>query len=86
MFSEQIHVTAPYTQLTFWYKKFSGAAETLEWGISTTGQSSTDVTTWTAVNLTDADWQEETIDLSAYVGQDIYIAWHYYGIIYIMFI
>ena len=79
LFSEQIHVTAPYTRLTFWHRKYNSGTDILEWGISTTGQSSADVTTWTAVNLSDADWQQEIIDISSYVGQDIYIAWHYYG-------
>ncbi len=79
LFSEQIHVSAPYTQLKFWHKKSNNSADTLEWGISTTGQSSADVTNWTAVSLSNSDWQEEIINLSAYDGQDIYIAWHYYG-------
>ena len=78
-FSKQIHVTAPYTQLTFWHKKYDTSPETLEWGISTSNQTFVDVPTWTAVTLSDSKWQRETIDLSAYVGQDIYLAWHYYG-------
>ncbi len=77
LFSEQIHVTAPYTELHFWHKKYDSSDETLEWAISA-APAVDSVHTWTAV-LLDTDWQEEIIDLSAYVGRDIYIAWHYYG-------
>ncbi len=77
LFSLQIHVTDPYTELHFWHKKYNSSNETLEWGISN-AQVVDSVHTWTAVSL-ETDWQEEVVDLSAYVGQDIYIAWHYYG-------
>ncbi len=79
LFTDTIHVTGSYTQLTFWHRKYNSSSETLEWGISTTSQSSSAVSSWTSVALSNSDWQETTVDLSAYVGSTIFFAWHYYG-------
>ena len=79
LFTDTIHVTSGYTQVTFWHRKYNTSAETLEWGISTTAQTSGAVSSWTAVTLSNTDWQETTVDLSAYVGSTIFFAWHYYG-------
>ncbi len=77
LFSPSMTIDASYTQLTFWHRKYTSDAETLEWGIGTT--LNPDDYTWTSVNLSHTEWQETVVDLSAYVGQTVYIAWHYYG-------
>ncbi|NPA42417.1 MAG: hypothetical protein GXO27_00085, partial [Chlorobi bacterium] len=65
-------------RITFWHKKYNDNNETLEWGIAIGGQSSSNVSSWTEVTLS-TDWQKTEVDLSAYDGQTIYFAWHYYG-------
>jgi len=66
-------------QISFWHRKHNtNSTESLEWGVSTS-QASTDVASWTAVTLSNTDWQLTTVDLSSYVGQTIYFAWHYFG-------
>ncbi len=80
LFSPAITVQAGVNdRITFWHRKYNSYDELLEWGISTGGQVSTDVATWTAVTLDNNNWQKTEVDLSAYVGQTIYFAWHYYG-------
>jgi hypothetical protein len=66
-------------QISFWHRKHNTSNELLEWGITTAGQTSTDVNTWNSVTLSSSDWQKTTVDLSPYDGQIIYFAWHYYG-------
>lgn len=77
LFTAPIEVTAPYTHLSFWHKMYTSSVETLEWGIATT--TNPDHYTWTAVDLDWNSFQESTVDLSAYVGQTIYLGFHYYG-------
>ena len=64
-------------KLKFWHRKFNDDAEDLQWGISTT-TNPVDYT-WTSVTLSETDWQETIVDLSAYAGQTIYVGFHYYG-------
>ena len=80
LFSDAIQVTSPYTQLTFWVRKYNTSSEELYWGFATS-QSSSAVSTWNDISdkLSNSDWTEITIDLSGQVGNTIYIAWHYYG-------
>jgi len=81
LFTASITVQAGVNdQISFWHRKYNtNSSETLEWGVSTTTQTSGAVSSWTAVSLSNTDWQQTTVDLSAYVGQNIYFAWHYYG-------
>lgn len=78
LFSQAITVSAPNTELRFWHMKSGANPETLEWGISTATQASVDVSSWNTVTL-NTSWSEEVVNLSAYVGQTIYVSWHYYG-------
>lgn len=78
LFSQAITVSAPNTELRFWHMKSGDNPETLEWGISTATQASGDVSSWNTVTL-NTSWSEEVVNLSAYVGQTIYVSWHYYG-------
>ncbi|PCJ00860.1 MAG: hypothetical protein COB15_01950 [Flavobacteriales bacterium] len=77
LFTHQFTVTAPNTELRFWHIKPSGS-DILEWGVSTTTDTLTAVTAWNSVVLSTA-WTEEVVDLSSFVGQTIYFAFHYYG-------
>ncbi len=77
LFTDTIHVTSPYTQMTFWVKKHD-SDESLQWGVSTGTQASADVSTWNDITLS-TTWEKVTVDLSAYAGQTIFFAWHYYG-------
>ena len=79
LFTHQFTVTAPNTELRFWHQKFVNNLETLEWGVSTTTDTSTAVSSWNAVTLAAGTWTEEVVDLSSFVGQTIYFAFHYYG-------
>ena len=80
LFSSPITIAAGYTQLSFWHRKYNtNASELLEYGISTTTADTASVPTWTAVTLTNTEWVETIVDLSAYVGQTIYLSFHYYG-------
>jgi hypothetical protein len=76
LFSPQIHVPSS-GQLSFWHRKSGNYAELLQYGISTT--TNPDDYTWTSVTLSYTAWQQTTVDLSAYVGQDVYVGFHYFG-------
>jgi hypothetical protein len=78
LFTDAITVQAGVNDFISFYHKKYNSTELLEWGIAT-AQDATTVTTWTAVTLSHTDWVIERIDLSAYVGQTIYFAWHYFG-------
>jgi hypothetical protein len=78
LFTGSQTISAAYTQLSFWHRKYSDSyADQLEWGIST--DTDPNNYTWTAVTLSGTAWQETTVDLSAYIGQTVYIGFHYYG-------
>jgi len=77
LFTAPIAVTAPYTFLSFWHRKSNAVAETLEWGIATDTNPAS--YTWTEVTLSNTAFQRTLVDLSAYVGQTVYIGFHYYG-------
>jgi dienelactone hydrolase len=77
LFTPPITINEDFTVLSFWHRKSSTSAEVLEWGISTTNNPND--FTWTAVSLSSTTWQETVVDLSAYVGQNVYIGFHYYG-------
>ncbi|HEY9116015.1 MAG TPA: hypothetical protein VIN10_15065, partial [Bacteroidales bacterium] len=47
-----------------------------EWGIASTEDPNDFI--WTAVTLSHTEWQEKSVDLSSFVGQDVYIAWRSY--------
>lgn len=79
LFTHQFTVTAPNTELRFWHQKSNGGVEVLEWGVSTTTQDTSAVSSWTPVILSQGVWVEEVVDLSAYIGQTIYFSFHYYG-------
>ena len=65
--------------ITFWhYKHYSWASDTISVGISTTDSSVASFTFGAALTSTNS-WTRHAEDLSAYVGQDIYIAIHYHG-------
>jgi hypothetical protein len=78
LFTDAITVQAGVNDFISFYHKKYDSTELLEWGIAT-AQDATTVTTWTAVTLSHTDWVIERVDLSAYVGQTIYFAWHYFG-------
>ena len=77
LFTGQHTINSNYTQLSFWHRKFGTHNELLEWGIATTTDPNDYA--WTAVTLSNTDWQQTTVDLSAYIGQTVYIGFHYYG-------
>jgi hypothetical protein len=77
LFTAPIAVTAPYTFLSFWHKKSNDVAETLEWGIATDTDPGS--YTWTEVTLSNTQFQKTMVDLSAYVGQTVFIGFHYFG-------
>ncbi|MBN2682229.1 MAG: choice-of-anchor J domain-containing protein [Bacteroidales bacterium] len=80
LFTPQFTIDEDFTVLSFWHRKYNSSAEVLEWGISTTNNPND--FTWTAVSLSGTTWQETVVDLSAYVGQNVYIGFHYYGNFY----
>ncbi|MDP7121070.1 MAG: choice-of-anchor D domain-containing protein, partial [Candidatus Marinimicrobia bacterium] len=64
---------------TFWhYKYYSWASDQISVGISTTDSSVASFTFGSALTSTNA-WTRHAEDLSAYAGQDIYVAINYYG-------
>ncbi len=77
LFSPPIHITAGYTDLSFWSRKFDTSNELLEWGVATT--TNPNDFTWFSVNLSNTQWTETVFNLSSYVGQNIFIGFHYYG-------
>lgn len=78
LFTSAITVSAPNTELRFWHREY-GSGDQLSWGVSTTTADSAQVGTLTALTQSTSAWKEEIIDLSSYVGQTIYFAFHYYG-------
>ena len=70
-------INSLYTELSFWHKKYNTSDELFEWGIATT--TNPNDYTWTSVELSESEWQQTKVDLSAYIGQDVYIGFHYYG-------
>ncbi|MCF8378142.1 MAG: choice-of-anchor J domain-containing protein [Bacteroidales bacterium] len=77
LFSPPVTIDAAFTQLSFWHRKYNTTGELLEWGISTSTDPGS--FTWTAVSLSNTTWQETLVDLTTYVGQTVYIGFHYYG-------
>ena len=76
LFTPPILVTSPYTNLSFWHIKYD-SEETLEWGIAS--NTNPENYTWNSITLSSSQWQETNVNLSDYVGQTIYIGFHYYG-------
>ncbi len=76
--TQAIVVDSDNAKFSFSHRKSSIADESLEWGISTSSNGITDFV-WTEVDLYNWKWDEEVIDLSNYIGQTIYLAFHYYG-------
>ncbi|MCF6172036.1 MAG: choice-of-anchor J domain-containing protein [Bacteroidales bacterium] len=76
LFSPAMTIEEANRILSFWYKKFNNSDELLEWGISTTTNPNDFV--WTPVSLT-TDWQQMVVNLKPWVGQTVYIGFHYYG-------
>ncbi len=65
--------------ITFWhYKHYSWASDQISVGISTTDTEIASFTFGSALTSTNA-WARHAEDLSAYVGQEIYVAINYYG-------
>jgi hypothetical protein len=77
LFTPPIHISAGYTDLSFWARKYNTSAELLEWGVATT--TNPDDFTWFSVTLSETQWNQTIVDLSAYAGQNIFIGFHYYG-------
>jgi hypothetical protein len=77
LFSPPIHITAGYTDLSFWVRKYNTAAELLEWGVATT--TNPNDFTWYSVDLSETQWNQTIVDLSGYTGQTIFIGFHYFG-------
>jgi hypothetical protein len=77
LFSAPITITTGYTELSFWHRKYGDYTELLEWGIATTTNPIN--YTWTAVTLSYTDWQQTIVDLTPWIGQTVYIGFHYYG-------
>ena len=77
LFTGLQQINALYTQLSFWHRKYNTSDELFEWGIATTTNPAD--YTWNAVSLSETGWQQTKVDLLAYVGQDVYIGFHYYG-------
>ena len=76
LFSPAFTVDDAFRILSFWHKKYGDYDELLEWGVSTT--TNPDDFVWTPVDLTE-DWQKTFVDLKPYVGQTVYVGFHYYG-------
>ncbi len=61
--------------LSFWYRTSTAADDTMEIYLSTTGNAISNFTTLLdAFGIRTTSWAQKTIDLSAYAGQQIYIA------------
>jgi hypothetical protein len=77
LFTAPILVTYPYTTLSFWHMKHYFNPDLLEWGISNTTDPAS--FTWTPVTLDNTDFQKTSIDLSEYIGDTVFVGFHYYG-------
>jgi len=78
LYTVPITIEADYSTLEFWHRKSNASAtETLEYGIGTTTNPAN--YTWTSVSLSGYEWTKKTVNLSAYAGQTVMIAFHYYG-------
>jgi cleaved adhesin domain-containing protein len=77
LFTGQHLIDYDYGQLTFWHRKENTDTELLEWGIATTTDPND--FTWTAVPLSDTEWQETSVYIGNYCYQTVYIGFHYYG-------
>ncbi len=68
--------------LKFWRKASSGAFSAEKYDVYVSTTSATAVTSFTSLNaettLNNGQWAEHVIDLSAYAGQTIYIAFRHY--------
>ncbi len=64
-------------ELSFWHRKHGTQAEQLFYGIGTT-KNPADYS-WTEVTLSNTNWLETEASLSAYAGQNVYVAFKYYG-------
>lgn len=70
-------INANYTHLSFWHLKYNTSAELFQWGVATTTNPGD--YNWTTVTLSSTAWQQTTVDLTPWIGQDVYIGFHYYG-------
>jgi len=77
LFTGQHLIDYNYGQLTFWHRKESTDVELLEWGVATTTDPND--YTWTAVPLSDTEWQETSVYIGNYCYQTVYIGFRYYG-------
>ncbi len=81
--SPQIQIPADHSASISWWFMVDGdyPEDKLALKVSTTGSTAADFTTTlfditpTAVN---GDWTQQTVDLSAYAGQNIYLAFHHH--------
>jgi len=76
-FTPPITVDAAFTELSFWNRKYNTTAELLEWGIAV-GTDPANYT-WTPITLSNTEWLQTVVDLSAYAGQTVNFGFHYYG-------
>jgi len=77
LFTGQHVIDYNYGQLTFWHRKENTDTELLEWGIATTTDPND--YTWTAVPLSNTEWQETSVYIGNYCYQTVYIGFRYYG-------
>jgi len=77
LFTGQHLIDYNYGQLTFWHRKESTDVELLEWGVATTTDPND--YTWTAVPLSNTEWQETSVYIGNYSYQTVYIGFRYYG-------
>ncbi len=67
-------------KLKFWWRVHSSSYEETVFVRVSTNADVSDTTSYAIIHTiisNSKDWHLETVDLSSYAGQDIYIAWHY---------
>lgn len=77
LITPKLSVTASDFTLTAWFKNQSASfPEPYDVMVSTTGVAAGDFTLLTAAASPGLTWEQRTYDLSAYAGQNIYVAFH----------
>jgi len=81
MITPQFEINASNLQLTYWVaaQDYDYPSDKYSVMVSTTGKNPADFTTVTTETLTDTTWAMRTVSLSAYNGQDVYIAFRHWG-------
>lgn len=84
LITPQIAIATANTKLIFnglstWGLPNGGSGDFLEVYVSTTGTATTDFTSVFAQNFVTETWEKIEVDLTAYVGQNIYIAFRHHN-------